>query len=201
MRNVADLYSIKVEQLVELERMAKKSAGKIVANIDKSRSQPLPRVLVGLGIPFVGERTAVLLAEAFGSLDEIATAEIEKLQTAQEVGPKVAHSIYTFFREPRNRELMERLRREGLQFEYERRRKKAGPLEGLTFVLTGTLPTLARTEAGKLIEDAGGKVTGSVSSKTDYLVAGEEAGSKLDKAQSLGIKVIGEKELKEMLVG
>jgi DNA ligase (NAD+) len=200
-RNVADLYSLKVEQLVELERMAEKSARKIIVNIDKSRGQPLPRVLVGLGIPFVGERTAALLAEAFGSLDEIATADIEQLQNAEEVGPKVAHSIYSFFREPRNRELVERLRAEGLQFEYERTRKKDGPLDGRIFVLTGTLPNLARAEAGKLIEDAGGKVTGSVSKKTDYVVAGEEAGSKLDKARALGIKVIGEKELKEMLSG
>jgi DNA ligase (NAD+) len=200
-RNVADLYRLKVEQLVELERMAAKSAGKIIANIDKSRAQTLPRVLVGLGIPFVGERTAAILAETFGSLDEIAGADMEKLVTAEEVGPKVAHSIYSFFREPRNQELVERLRAEGLQFDHKRTGKKGGPLEGLTFVLTGTLPRLARNDATKLIEDAGGKVTGSVSKKTDYVVAGEEAGSKLEKAQSLGIKVIGEDQLRELAGG
>jgi DNA ligase (NAD+) len=157
-------------------------------------------VLNGLGIPFVGERTAQILAETFGSLDAIAQADIETLQTAPEVGPKVAHSIYTFFREPRNRQLVERLRAEGLRFHYETK-KRGGPLEGKTFVLTGTLPGLTREEATRLIEAAGGKVTGSVSRKTDYVVAGAEAGSKLAKARELGIPVIGEQELREMVSG
>ncbi|MCW5981066.1 MAG: NAD-dependent DNA ligase LigA [Bryobacteraceae bacterium] len=199
--NVADLYRLKVEDLIELERMAEKSAGKVMANIGASRTRPLPRVLAGLGIPFVGERTAAILAETFGSLDEIAAADMETLQTAEEVGPKVAHSVNAFFREPRNQELVERLRKEGLQFQHQRKRKKSGPLEGRTLVLTGTLPTLARAEATKLIEEAGGKVTGSVSKKTDYLVAGEEAGSKLEKAQSLGVKVIDEAGLRKLLGG
>jgi DNA ligase (NAD+) len=197
-RSVADLYQLKLEQLVELERMAEKSASKVLANIDASRQRALPRVLNGLGIPFVGERTAQILAETFGSLDEIASADMEKLQTADEVGPKVAHSIYTFFREPRNRELVERLRAEGLQFHHEVKKKRGGPLEGKTLVLTGTLPSLTREEATRLIEAAGGKVTGSVSKKTDYVVAGEEAGSKLAKARDLGIRVIGEGELREI---
>jgi len=197
-RSVADLYQLKLEDLVPLDRMAEKSARKILDNINASRSRPLPRVLNGLGIPFVGERTAVVLAETFGSLDAIATAGMEQLQAAEDVGPKVAHSIYTFFREPRNRELVERLRAEGLQFYHEKTRARPGPLSGLTFVLTGTLPTLTRQEARALIENAGGKVTGSVSKKTSYVVAGEEAGSKLAKARALGIPVIDEQRLKEL---
>lgn len=198
-KSVADLYQLTAEQLEGLERMGKKSAAKLIANIDRSRSLPLPRVLNGLGIPFVGERTAVLLADAFGSLDKIAESSEEELQRAEEVGPKVAASIRRFFQEERNRELVERLRAAGLTFTHERRRREGGPLEGRTFVLTGTLPNLTREEAAARIEAAGGKVTGSVSRKTDYVVAGEEAGSKLDKARSLGVPVIGEAELLEML--
>ncbi len=197
--SVADIYKLTLEQLVDLERMGKKSAEKLLRNIEASRRQPLPRVLSALGIRFVGERTAVLLAEAFGSLDKIAAADLETLQHAQEVGPKVAESIYQFFREPRNQELIARLREAGLQFEYQITRKKGGALEGRTFVLTGTLPHLSREEAEARIEAAGGKVTGSVSKQTSYVVAGEAAGSKLDKAQGLGIPVIGEQELIEML--
>jgi DNA ligase (NAD+) len=198
-KSVADLYRLTQEQLVELERMAEKSAQRILAGIEASRKQPLPRVLNGLGIPFVGERTAVILAETFGSIDEIAGAGQEKLETADEVGPKVAHSIHTFFAEPRNRELVERLRDEQLVFTHEKTVKEGGPLEGMTFVITGTLPTLKRDEAKALIERAGGKVTGSVSKKTSYLLAGDEAGSKLTKAESLGVEVIGEDKLKELL--
>ena len=138
-RSVADLYVLTTEQLMELERMGKKSADRIIRNIDASRNQPLPRVLNGLGIPFVGERTATILADTFGSLDRIATADMDTLQAAEEVGPKVAHSIRRFFDEPRNRELVERLRAAGLQFEHEKKRT-AGTLAGKTFVLTGTLP-------------------------------------------------------------
>lgn len=200
-KNIADLYELTVEQLQDIERMGKKSAEKVLRNIDRSRSHPLPRVLSGLGIPFVGERTAVLLAEAFGSLDRIAEADMDTLQRAEEVGPKVAHSIHQFFREPHNRELVERLRAAGMQFEYEPRRKEGGRLEGLTFVLTGTLPSMTREEAKARIEEAGGKVSGSVSKKTHYVVAGEEAGSKLEKARTLGVPVIDEQKLVEMLGG
>jgi DNA ligase (NAD+) len=198
-RSVADIYHLNADQLVSLERMGKKSAEKVLANIDGSKRQPLPRVVTALGIRFVGERTAVLLAEAFGSLDRIAAADLEELQDAQEVGPKVAQSIWEFFREPRNRELVERLRAAGLKFEHHVPRKKAGPLQGLTFVLTGTLPSLTRDEAKARIEAAGGKVTGSVSKQTSFVVAGEAAGSKLDKAQALGVPVIDEAKLLEML--
>ncbi len=198
-KSVADVYGITVEQFAELERLGKKSAEKLKANIERSRRQPLPRVLNALGISFVGERTAQILADTFASLDTIMQADIDTLQKAEEVGPKVAHSIRTFFDEPRNRELVERLRAEGVQFEYERPRKKGGLLDGLTFVLTGSLPSLSREEAKEKIEAAGGKVTGSVSRKTDYVVAGEDAGSKLDKARSLKIPVIDEAKLLEMI--
>ena len=200
-KSIADLYRLTLEQLVGLERMAEKSARKLLANIEASRSRPLPRLLKGLGIPFVGERTAAILAENFGSLDAIAAADIETLQRAEEGGPKVAHSIYTFIRQPRTWELIERLREEGLQFEYAAPKRGAGPLEGKTFVLTGTLPTMTREQATRLIEAAGGKVSGSVSKKTHYVVAGEEAGAKLAKARELGIPVIGERELREMAGG
>ncbi len=162
-KNVADIYRITPEQLIELERMGKKSAGKLVANIEASRHASLPRILNGLGIPFVGERTAQILADEFGDLDRIATASEEELQKAQEVGPKVAQSIQRFFEEPQNRDLLERLRKEGLSFKHAVKRSVGGPLRGLNFVLTGTLPTLSREDAKARIETAGGKVAGSVS--------------------------------------
>jgi DNA ligase (NAD+) len=198
-RSVADLYWLRAEDLIPLERMGKKSAEKLVANIDRSRGNGLARVLAGLGIPFVGDRTAQLLADTFGSLGKIAGSDEATLQTAQEVGPKVARSIYQFFREPHNQELVQRLRAAGLRFEQEVVQKRGGPLEGLTFVLTGTLPHLTREEAKAKIEAAGGKVTGSVSKKTSYVVAGEEAGSKLEKAQDLGIRVLDEAGLLELI--
>ncbi len=197
-KSVADIYGLTAEQLMSLERMGQKSADKILANIDASRKSRLPRILNGLGIPFVGERTAQFLAEAFGDLDKIASASEDELQKADEVGPKVAQSIRRFFEEKRNQELVERLRKEKFDFTYEVKKKEGGALEGMTFVLTGTLPNLAREDAKAKIEAAGGKVTGSVSRKTDYVVAGEDAGSKLDKARALGVEVIDEKRLLEM---
>jgi DNA ligase (NAD+) len=198
-KNVADIYGLTVDKLLTLERMGKKSAGNVIGNIDNSRNNPLPRVLTALGIRFVGERTAGFLAEAFASLDAISKASLEELQQAEEVGPKVAESIFQFFREPLNQELIDRLRAAGLQFTYQSTRPKTGPLHGLTFVLTGTLPNLSREEAKLRIEAAGGKVTGTVSKKTDYVVAGDDAGSKLDKAKELGIKVVGKQELLDLI--
>jgi DNA ligase (NAD+) len=171
----------------------------VIRNIAKSLENPLPRVLAALGIRFVGERTAVFLAEAFGSMDIIANATMEELQKADEVGPKVAEAVADFFREPNNRALLERLRQAGVQFNYESTRPKGGPLEGKIFVLTGTLPTLTRDEAKELIERAGGKVSGSVSKKTSYVVAGDEAGTKLTKAQELGVQILTEEDLKKLL--
>jgi DNA ligase (NAD+) len=198
-KSVADIYKLTEDRLIGLERMGKKSADRILSNIDASRKVRLPRILNGLGIPFVGERTAQFLAESFGDLDKIANATEEELQQADEVGPKVAQSIRRFFDEPRNRELVERLRHEKFDFTYEVKKKEGGALEGKVFVLTGTLPTLAREDAKAKIEAAGGKVTGSVSRKTDYVVAGEDAGSKLDKAQALGVEVIDEARLLHLL--
>jgi DNA ligase (NAD+) len=197
-KNVADLYRLKLEDLVGLERMGKKSAEKLLKNIDQSRRSSLPRILNGLGIPFVGERTSQILAETFGDLDKIANADEAELQKAEEVGPKVSQSIRQFFEEERNRELVERLRKERFDFTYQVTRK-TGTLKGLTFVLTGTLPSLSREEAKERIEAAGGKVTGSVSKKTHYVVAGEEPGSKLDKANELGVKVIDENRLLKLI--
>ncbi|HMF77598.1 MAG TPA: NAD-dependent DNA ligase LigA [Bryobacteraceae bacterium] len=198
-RGIADLYDLKLEQLLELERMGEKSASKVLKNIDNSRKQPLWRVLNGLGIPFVGERTAQLLAGHFGDLNAIAAASVETLQEVAEVGPKVAESVRQFFAEERNVDLVNRLRAAGLSFQGEKEKKKTGPLTKLNFVITGTLPTLKREEAKDLIEKAGGKVVGSVSAKTNYLLAGEEAGSKLDKARDLNVPVIDEAELFAML--
>jgi DNA ligase (NAD+) len=200
-KSIADLYDLKEEQLIELERMGKKSASKVIANINRSRSQPLSRLLNGLGIPFVGERTAQILAGHFGSLDAIAAASAAELQEAQEIGPKVADSIRQFFAEEQNRKLIERLRTAGLQFTGPKTRKEEGTLSGRTFVLTGTLPTLKREDAKERIEAAGGKVVGSVSSKTHYVVAGEDAGSKLDKARGLGVAILDEAGLLAMLNG
>jgi DNA ligase (NAD+) len=193
--SVAGIYDLSIGKLMTLERMGRKSASNLVQNIENSKKNPLPRVLAALGIRFVGERTAVFLAEAFGSMDAIARAGVEALQTAEEVGPRVAASIFQFFREPRNRELVEKLRSAGLQFTYESKRPKEGPLQGMTLVLTGALPNLSREEATRLIETAGGKVGSSVSKKTSYVVAGADAGSKLQKAQELGIRILSEEEL------
>ena len=197
--SVADLYDLTAGKLLSLERMGPKSAANILRNIENSKSNPLPRVLTALGIRFVGERTAELLAEEFGGLDMIAAAGAEELQDAPEVGPKVAESVFQFFREPRNQELVNRLRAAGLRFEYQSARPSGGALDGLTFVLTGTLPTLTREEAKRLIEIAGGKVSGSVSKKTNYVVAGEDSGSKLAKARALGVQVVNEAQLLELI--
>jgi DNA ligase (NAD+) len=196
--SVPDIYDLTVEKLTELERMGKKSASNLIRNIDKSRQNSLPRVISALGIRFVGERTAVFLAEEFGELDKIAAAKLDELQKAEEVGPKVAESIYQYFREPRNQDLVERLRSAGLSFEYKGKRRYGGPLAGLTFVLTGVL-SIPREEARIRIEAAGGKVAATVSRKTSYLVAGDDPGSKLDKAREFDVKIIDEKTLLDLL--
>jgi DNA ligase (NAD+) len=198
-KSVADLYDLKLDDLMGLERMGKKSAEKVLANIDASRRAPLPRILNGLGIPFVGERTAQFLAEAFGDLEKIAAADEDELQKADEVGPKVSRSIHQFFHEKHNQALVERLGKAGFSFTHAVKKRAGGPLAGMTLVLTGTLPKLTRDEAKLRIEAAGGKVAGSVSKKTSYVVAGEEAGSKLDKARELGVAVIDEARLLAMI--
>jgi DNA ligase (NAD+) len=179
--------------------MGDKSAQNILDEIDASKKLPLERVIFGLGIRFVGERTAQFLAQHFGSIDALMNASLVELEDVNEVGPRIAESIREFFDEPTNRELIKRLRDAGLTFAG-KKRERGTKLAGKTFVLTGTLAKYSRDEAKKLIEDAGGRVSGSVSKKTDYVVAGSDAGSKLDKAKELGVPVIEEAEM-ERLVG
>jgi len=197
-KSIADLYTLTEEQLLTLERMGKKSAQSILAEIEKSKQAGLARVVMGLGIPFVGERTAELLASEFGSINALENATQEDLKKVQEVGPKVAASVHDFFQNEKNRALVARLAELGLKLTAEKKQRTA-QLEGLTFVLTGTFPTLSREEAKEKIESAGGKVSGSVSKKISYVVAGEAAGSKLDKAKELNIPLLDEQALFDLL--
>lgn len=197
-RSVADLYSLTEPQLVDLERFAEKSARTLLNEIERSKNAGLARVLMGLGIRFVGERTAELLAQEFGSIDAVMSASAEELERVEEVGPRISEAIVDFFSRPANRVLVESLKKAGVDMMAEKKRR-SDKLAGLTFVLTGTLPGLTRDEAKQRIESAGGKVSGSVSKKTSYVVAGEEAGSKLDKAQELNIPVMDEAGLLKLL--
>jgi DNA ligase (NAD+) len=194
-RNVADLYQITSEQLVKLERFAKQSADQLVQAIADSKTRPLSLLLFGLGIPHVGKTVAVLLARRFGNLDALAAAARECDVGMPGVGPVIAESVATFFREPRNQELLDALKAAGLNQIEPHAASADGALSGKTYVITGSLPSLSRTQATSLIEEAGGRVAGSVSRKTDAVVAGEDAGSKLEKAKELGVEVIDEEEL------
>ena len=201
-RTLPDLYRLGLTSLAALDRMADKSAQNIVDALQVSKQTTLPRFLFGLGIRHVGEATAKALARHFGSLDAIMDASVEGLLEVADVGPVVAQSIHTFFEQPHNREVVAQLRACGLQWEEGApAERKPTPLSGKTLVITGTLPTLSRDQAKDLIEGAGGKVAGSVSKKTHYLLAGLEAGSKLDKARELGVAVIDENGLKELING
>ena len=201
-RTLPDLYRLGLNALASLERMADKSAQNVLAALEKSKQATLPRFLYGLGIRHVGESTARDLARHFGGLDAIMGASVEQLLEVSDVGPVVAESIHTFFQQPHNREVVEQLRACGVTWEEGQPAERASkPLAGKTIVLTGTLPTLARDEAKDLLEAAGAKVAGSVSKKTDYVVAGSEAGSKLDKARELGVKVLDEDGLRALLAG
>ena len=199
-KSVADIYDLTEEQLTNLERMGKKSAQNVLREIENSKKLPLERVIYGLGIRMVGERTAQFLAEHFGSMDVLMAASEEELQAVNEIGPRVSQTIREFFEEPKNVALVERLREAGLTFKGQKKQRGTA-LAGKTFVLTGTLERHTRDEAKKLIENAGGKVSGSVSKKTDYVVAGAEAGSKLDKARELGVAVMDEKQMEELVKG
>ena len=199
-RTPADLFKLGLGTIAALERMAEKSAANLVASLDRARSTTLERFIYALGIRHVGESTARDLARHFGSLDALMEAAENELLQVQDVGPVVAASIARFFAEPHNREVVEQLRAAGVHWpEGKRQHRAAGALAGRTVVLTGTLPHWTRDEARERIEAAGGKVSGSVSKKTDYVVAGDEAGSKLDKARELGVPVIDEAQLKSML--
>jgi DNA ligase (NAD+) len=205
-KDVADLYRLAKDDLLQLERMGDKSAQNVLDEIERSKKLPLERVIYGLGIRFVGERTAEFLAQHFGSLDALITAATladqeqsqAELQQVEEVGPRIAESIREFFAEPKNRQLVEDLRAAGLTFTGKKKQRSA-KLAGKTFVLTGTLARHSREAAKKMIESAGGKVVGSVSKKTDYVVAGADPGSKLEKARELGVKVIDESEMEELV--
>ncbi len=199
-RSVADLYSLTEEQLVGLDRFAEKSARALLEEIERSKRAGLARVLMGLGIRFVGERTADLLAQEFGSVEAVMAASAEELERVEEVGPRISQAILEFFADKANRDLVKRLADAGVNMTAEKKQRSA-QLAGLTFVLTGTLPTMTRDEAKEKIEAAGGKTAGSVSKKTSYVVAGEEAGSKLDKARELKIPVLDEEGLLALLAG
>jgi DNA ligase (NAD+) len=192
-RTLPDLYKLGLTALANLDRMADKSAKNLLEALEKSKQTTLPRFVFGLGIRHVGEATAKELARHFGKLDAIMDASVEQLQAVADVGPIVAQSLRTFFDQPHNREVVEQLRACGLTWaEGEPAEQTPKPLLGKTFVITGTLPTLSRDQAKDMLEAAGAKVAGSVSKKTDYLLAGAEAGSKLDKARELGVAVIDE---------
>jgi DNA ligase (NAD+) len=197
-KDVADIYKLTKAHLLSLERMGDKSAENVLREIENSKKLPLERVIYGLGIRFVGERTAQFLAEHFGDISALEKAGEEELQQVEEVGPRIAKSIVEFFAEPKNRELVEELRAAGLTLKG-KKKERGTKLAGKTFVLTGTLSNYTRDEAKKLIEDAGGKVAGSVSKKTDYVVAGADAGSKLDKAKELGVAIVDESGMGALL--
>jgi DNA ligase (NAD+) len=199
--DVSDLYNLKTEQLKELERMGRKSAENLSKEIEASRSLEFWRLLFGIGIRHVGERTAQILAKRFGSIEGLEQASKDDLERVYEIGPKLAESIYQFLRQPENRALIERLRAAGLLMKAEAAEAPSGEqyLSGKTFVLTGTLDTMTREEATALIESRGGRVSSSVSKKTSFVVAGRDSGSKLEKARSLGVEIVNEQQLRAML--
>ena len=201
-RSVADLYDLTPEQLASLERMGKKLAEKLVDAIANSKTQPWSRVLYGLGIRHVGSVNAQTLTQQFPRVEQLAGASAANIEGVYGIGPEIAQSVSQWFQVPANQTLIDRLRNAGLQLAAQvetTAKRKSQPLSGKTFVITGTLPTLKRDEAKELIQKAGGKVTNSVSAKTDYLVVGEDAGSKLEKAQTLGITQLSEAQLLELL--
>jgi len=202
-RDVADLYSLKMEQIAALERMGEKSARNFIDAVAASKSRDMWRVLFGLGILHVGAGVAKALARHFATLDQVFAASAEQLTETEDIGEVITQSIVDWHGEPENRKLIERLSQAGLNFKSSlyQPAAKAGPFAGKTFVLTGTLPTLTREEATAKIEALGGKVSGSVSKKTDFVLAGEDAGSKLDKAQKLSVKIISEAEFLKMCGG
>jgi DNA ligase (NAD+) len=200
--DVASIYDLETKDLANLERWGEKSAANLVTEIDRSKENDLSRLLFALGIRHVGEKAAATLARRFGSLDALAGASEEELQSVEEVGPNTAAAIAAWFSHPRHQELVEKLRRHGVNFvSRERVSRGDGPLTGRTVVITGVLPGIAREEAARRLEAAGAKVSGSVSRKTDYVVAGEAAGTKLEKARLLGVRTVSWDELLEIVEG
>lgn len=199
-KDIADLYSLKLDEVAALDRMAEKSAQNLLNEIEGSKKQPLDRLIYALGIQFVGERTGQLLAEHFSSVDELSAATTEELENVPEVGPKVAQSITEFFSELANRNVIKKLNKAGVQPRAEKREVKSQKLAGKSFVFTGSLANRSREEAGELVQQHGGRVSGSVSKKTDYVVVGTDPGSKYDKAKELEVPILSEAEF-EKLVG
>jgi len=197
-KDVADLYSLKLEEVAGLERMAEKSAQNLLEEIEASKKNSLARLIYALGIQFVGERTAQLLAEHFSSLEELAAAKEEELEEVPEVGPKVAASIVEFFSEPANRQLIKKLNKAGVHPTAEKRKVKSDKFAGKSFVFTGGLANRSREEAGEIVQQHGGKVSGSVSKKTDYVVVGTDPGSKYEKAKELGVTILSEAEFEKL---
>jgi DNA ligase (NAD+) len=198
----ADVYRLEVASLAALERMADKSAANVASAIDRSKSTTLPRFIYALGIRHVGEATARDLARHFGALDPLMDADVDALLEVPDVGPVLAEAIRDFFAERHNRDVIAQLRAAGVHWqEGPPQRAPRGPLAGMTVVLTGTLPSMTRDEAKALLEGAGAKVAGSVSAKTNYVVAGADAGSKLAKAEQLGVPVLDEEGLRKLLKG
>jgi DNA ligase (NAD+) len=198
-RDIADTYKLNESALADVPRMGKKSVENLLRNIEASKQRGPARLLYGLGIRFVGTQTAQILVDDFGTIDAIAGADEQTLQRSEGIGPEVARSVALFFKQEPNREMIERLREAGVVMSAPKRVKTGGALSGKSFVLTGTLPNLTREAAAEMIVAAGGKVTGSVSKKTDYVVAGSEPGSKLTKAEQLGIDILDESGLQALL--
>jgi DNA ligase (NAD+) len=200
--DAGDLYSLTKEQLMDLERIGEKSASNVLNSIEASKDRPLARVIFALGILHVGEEYAELLAENFASIDDLAKASQEELSSISGIGPKIADSIVTFFRQEGNRRIIEKLREAGVRLESEKAEEikpKELPLAGLEFVLTGRLESFTRQEVGAKIKALGGKAGSDVTSKTSYVVVGTDPGSKLAKAEELGVKTLSEAEFLEML--
>jgi len=197
-KNFADLYKLQKSQLIELERMAEKSAGNVIEAIEKSKTQPLWRLIAALGVRHIGGQSAQILAEHFGSLKALMSADVETLEAVDQIGPTMAESVYEYFRKPQNRAVIDELLAAGVRPK-QPKAKRSDKLMGKTIVVTGTLANLSRQQAEEAIRQAGGKASSSVSKKTDFVLAGKEPGSKLDKAKRLGVKVINEKQFLVLL--
>jgi DNA ligase (NAD+) len=197
-RNAADLYSLTEEQLGELPGFKEKSIQNLRSSIEESTKRPFENVLFALGIRHIGEGVANLLTQTFHDIDSLLNAGEEEIAGIMGIGPRIAHSVYEYFRDPQNRMLVERLRKAGLKLKREERAVKRGPLVGKTFIITGKLESMPRSAAEKWIEERGGTILASVSKKLDYLVVGDDPGSKLAKARKLGVTEITEKKLFEI---
>jgi DNA ligase (NAD+) len=198
-KDLADVFYLKLEDLLKLERVGEKSARKLLANIEKAKTTPLPLLLFGLGIRHVGFETAGLLADHFGSVDALARASVDELASVPTIGPKTAESVYQYFHDEQNRALIEKLRAAGVRLEAAGPAGREGPLQGLTIVVTGTLSRWSRNEVESTIRRLGGAVGSSVTKKTDYVVAGENPGSKLARAEQYGVTVLDEEAFVRLL--